>query len=465
MRALNFLADSFVFIIVQLLVFKVRLQSNLLNYIFNEPSFLGTGISGFYSYKPHFIGGSILFAVLGIIVGIYSGKIYLSVVESAQKAAIACGLWTIIYLFAALFFKIDPPISRSFVLLVGLIASIALICWKILLRQIIVKSSLTKHLESSALLVGDGEGKFIKRLAKNPIHGLTITESVVLANPHTTSAVDGTHFRKVSMDELEERICSKKFDVLLLAEHHMEPKTVSYLIQLCHRELVQFMMIPLFFEVMITGLHLKIVNGVPLVSLGRAPLDRFLNRLVKRLVDIVGAIVGLLIFGPVILLFSVLVFRESPGPVFYAQTRAGRGGKKFKMYKIRSMRLDAEKDHGPQWAKENDGRRLIIGSFMRSWNIDELPQFWNVLKGDMSLVGPRPERPVFIKEFKHRVGYYNLRHSVKPGITGWAAINGWRGNTDLDERIRFDLDYIEHWSLWFDFQIMILTFFRNKNAY
>jgi len=185
----------------------------------------------------------------------------------------------------------------------------------------------------------------------------------------------------------------------------------------------------------------------------------------KRLVDITGGLFGLVISAPVITAFALLVKMESPGAAFYRQVRVGRGGRPFHIIKIRSMRADAESENGAQWAEEDDARRLKIGALMREWNVDELPQFWNVLKGDMSLVGPRPERPEFTKDFKHSVEYYNVRHTVKPGMTGWAAVNGWRGNTDLNERIRFDLDYIERWSLIFDCYIMLLTFLRNKNAY
>jgi lipopolysaccharide/colanic/teichoic acid biosynthesis glycosyltransferase len=134
------------------------------------------------------------------------------------------------------------------------------------------------------------------------------------------------------------------------------------------------------------------------------------------------------------------------------------------MTKIRSMRLDAESGKA-QWAHENDPRRLRIGTFMRRWNLDEVPQFWNVLKGDMSLVGPRPERPELIEQFKFDIPHYNARLTCKPGISGWAQVNGWRGNTDLEERIRHDIWYVEHWSLWLDFKIMAMTFGRQKNAY
>ena len=166
----------------------------------------------------------------------------------------------------------------------------------------------------------------------------------------------------------------------------------------------------------------------------------------------------------IIAIFGALVYRESPGPIFYKQRRLGRDGRPFWCYKIRSMRLDAEAAGQVGWTKADDPRRLAIGAFMRKWNIDETPQFWNVLKGDMSLVGPRPERPELIHNFKEEIPHYNARHNIKPGITGWAQINGYRGDTDLNARIRCDLYYIENWNLMIDFQIMLLTLFRQKNA-
>jgi lipopolysaccharide/colanic/teichoic acid biosynthesis glycosyltransferase len=146
------------------------------------------------------------------------------------------------------------------------------------------------------------------------------------------------------------------------------------------------------------------------------------------------------------------------------QTRTGRNGRNFLMFKIRSMRTNAE-EKGAQWAKANDPRRLAIGAFMRKWNIDEIPQFWNVLKGEMSLVGPRPERPELIAQFKYKIPHYHARHTCLPGMTGWAQVNGWRGDTSLEERIRFDIWYVENWSVSLDFRIMFLTFVKHKNAY
>jgi lipopolysaccharide/colanic/teichoic acid biosynthesis glycosyltransferase len=181
-------------------------------------------------------------------------------------------------------------------------------------------------------------------------------------------------------------------------------------------------------------------------------------------IDIVGGTVGLLFSLPIIFIFGAIVYCESPGPIFYRQRRSGRNGKPFDIIKIRSMRLDAERDGKVGWTVQNDPRRLRVGAFMRRWNIDEVPQFWNVLKGEMSLVGPRPERPELVARFKHDVPHYNARHNAKPGITGWAQIHGLRGNTDLAERINYDVWYMENWSLILDFQIMAMTFLKRQNA-
>ena len=228
--------------------------------------------------------------------------------------------------------------------------------------------------------------------------------------------------------------------------------------------MVQFKVIPSYFQILVSGLHLETVGGIPVLGVSRLPLDRFVNILLKRVVDVIGAVFGLLIAVPVIVLFGFLVYRESPGPILYRQRRLGRNGVEFDILKIRSMKLDAEADGKAGWSTKDDPRRLKMGGFMRKWNVDELPQFWNVLKGEMSLVGPRPERPELIHNFKHEIPHYNARHNAKPGITGWAQVKGLRGDTDLGERISCDLWYLENWSIFLDFQILVMTFSHHKNA-
>jgi Undecaprenyl-phosphate glucose phosphotransferase len=209
------------------------------------------------------------------------------------------------------------------------------------------------------------------------------------------------------------------------------------------------------------------LDGLPVVGLRESP-HFGLNVVVKRGMDIILSSAALIFFSPLLLLCAVLVKLSSPGPVFYRQERCGLNGRKFHMLKFRSMRIDAEEKVGPVWAKKDDPRRTPIGALLRSTNLDEFPQLINVLKGDMSLVGPRPERPFFIQKFSRTVPNYMARHRVKAGITGWAQVHGWRGNTSLRKRVQYDLYYITHWTPWLDLRILWMTIFRgffDRNAY
>lgn len=219
----------------------------------------------------------------------------------------------------------------------------------------------------------------------------------------------------------------------------------------------------------LSGLSLSTVDvdGLPLVSLRENP-HFGLNVMFKRGMDILLSLVGLVLISPLLLGIAALIKLTSKGPVFYRQERCGLNGQSFQMLKFRSMKMDAEKETGAVWAIKNDDRRTILGTFLRSTSIDELPQLFNVLKGEMSLVGPRPERPVFIDKFRKTIPNYMARHSVKAGITGWAQVHGWRGNTSLRKRLQYDLYYITHWTPWMDIRILWMTIFKgmiHRNAY
>jgi Undecaprenyl-phosphate glucose phosphotransferase len=208
-------------------------------------------------------------------------------------------------------------------------------------------------------------------------------------------------------------------------------------------------------------------DGMPMIGLRESP-HFGLNIVVKRVMDIVLSLIALLLLSPLLALIAFLVKITSPGPIFFAQERCGLNGQTFKMLKFRSMRENAEKSTGAVWASKDDDRKTKLGTFLRKTSLDELPQLINVLLGDMSLVGPRPERPVFISKFVKTIPNYHARHAVKAGITGWAQVNGWRGNTSLRKRIQYDLYYITHWTPWLDLRILWLTIwhgFVNRNAY
>jgi Undecaprenyl-phosphate glucose phosphotransferase len=212
---------------------------------------------------------------------------------------------------------------------------------------------------------------------------------------------------------------------------------------------------------------IDLIKGLPVVSLHESPLSGS-GYVAKRLFDIVGAVVALLLFSPIMIFLSFFVPLSSRGPILYRQQRMGLDGKPFDILKFRSMPINAEAKTGAVWAQPSDQRATKLGSFMRKTSLDELPQLLNVLKGEMSLVGPRPERPFFVDQFRREIPGYMLRHKVKSGITGWAQVNGWRGDTSLEKRIECDLYYIQNWSIFLDAKIILMTFisgFINKNAY
>jgi exopolysaccharide biosynthesis polyprenyl glycosylphosphotransferase len=268
-----------------------------------------------------------------------------------------------------------------------------------------------------------------------------------------------------TLEELPEILERFGITSLVVSPRRIPSQALRDIALICSDAIVGLHMIPWSTEIWIDHLMVRVVGGVPVLDIRDLRHDRSINKILRRCVDIVGSIVGLILSAPVIAILYIIIKRESPGPVFYRQVRLGLHDKPFELIKLRSMRLDAEKEKGAVWTVENDPRRLKIGEFMRKWNLDELPQFWNILKGEMSLVGPRPERPEFVEKFRDTVHYYNLRHCCKPGLTGWAAVHGLRGNTSLEDRLSYDLYYIEHWSLLLDFKIMLMTLLPPRNAY
>jgi len=252
--------------------------------------------------------------------------------------------------------------------------------------------------------------------------------------------------------------------VALPPEQHVQ---MLELIETTSRECVDVKVVPDLLQVIALRARLEDLDGVPVININDVPLQGF-NTIVKRGIDVVISSGALALLSIPIGSIALVVKATSRGPVFYRQERMGLDGKTINIVKFRSMHHEAEKDTGPVWARENDPRVTVLGKFLRKSNLDELPQLWNVLRGDMSIVGPRPERPHFVEQFKHRIPQYMLRHKVKAGLTGWAQVNGWRGNTSIEKRIEYDLYYIENWSVRLDLKIMWLTLLRgffHKHAY
>ena len=269
-----------------------------------------------------------------------------------------------------------------------------------------------------------------------------------------------------TLSEVDEIIKRENIDHVYVALPLEEHVKMLGIVEATNRAGVDIHVVPDLLQFIALRARLENLDGVPIISLNDVPLRGF-NSVLKRAIDLAlsgTALVGLSI--PFAILAAVVKY-TSAGPVFYRQERMGLDGKAFDVYKFRSMNVGAEDDTGPIWARDDDPRCTRVGRWLRRLDLDELPQLLNVLKGDMSIVGPRPERPYFVEQFKHRIPQYMLRHKVKAGITGWAQVNGWRGNTSLEKRIEYDLYYIENWSVGLDIKIMWLTVLRGiqKHAY
>lgn len=308
-------------------------------------------------------------------------------------------------------------------------------------------------------------GEVVRRLVKSPWMGLQVaaffcTEAPVPgAKVYRVPVVDGT-------EEITTFVAREGIDQVWIAMPFKEEDKVKSLLYELRHSTVDIRYVPDLFGFRMMNHSLSEVAGLPVMDISVSPMDGT-NRITKALEDRVLALLILLLISPLMIFIAIGVKLSSPGPVFYRQERVGWNGKTFMMFKFRSMPVNVE-GSGVQWGGAKNKQVTPFGAFLRKSSLDELPQFINVLKGDMSIVGPRPERPMFVERFKDEIPDYMKKHLVKAGITGWAQINGWRGDTDLAKRIEHDLYYIENWSLWFDLRIILLTVFKgfiNKNAY
>jgi Undecaprenyl-phosphate glucose phosphotransferase len=262
-----------------------------------------------------------------------------------------------------------------------------------------------------------------------------------------------------TLGEIADIARRERIDHLYVALPLEEHAKLLDVMALTSREVIDVKVVPDLLQFIALRARLEDLDGLPIINVNDVPLQG-VHAWIKRAIDIVLSTATLIVLALPLALLAALVKGTSRGPMFYRQERMGLDGRAFTVFKFRSMYADAEESTGPVWARDDDPRTTPLGRWLRRFDLDELPQFWNVLRGEMSIVGPRPERPFFVEQFKHRIPQYMLRHKVKAGITGWAQVNGWRGNTSLEKRIEYDLYYIENWSVGLDIKIMWLTVIR-----
>ena len=378
--------------------------------------------------------------------------------------------WLMGFLVISFVFQMQPTISRLYIAWAVVDAMVLLVGWRMLFRHFLYVGGWAGLLKDRVLVVGwskeaEALAQQIERDPEHHPYEIVGCMSSARGQYHIAPPTSVTQLGEYG--SLRGMLDEHKPGMLMFADPQPESGELMHLTELCIRENVQFKLIPSFFQIFSSGLHLESISGVPVLGISKLPLDHFHNRLLKRAIDIVGALVGLAIAAPIVAVFGFLIYRESPGPIFYTQPRDGMGGRRFKIFKLRSMKLNADaKMTATSTVRtvKDDPRCLKVGKLMRRLNIDEVPQFWNVLIGDMSLVGPRPERSEDVVTLKDEITHYNARHYALPGLSGYAQVNGMRGNTDLHERSRYDLYYLENWSIWLDFQIILKTFFVRTGA-
>lgn len=365
-----------------------------------------------------------------------------------------------------LFREKDVEFSRLVFLYFGVLASALTIAQRSLLRSLLREVRRRGYNLRYMLIVGSGElaGAIAARIRMHRELGIQLIgclsrDGVERKGPRGLPIVG-------CYDDLGQTLRTMDIDQVVVAlpleDNHHLPAIMAQV----GDSLVDVKIVPDLFQFVSVGGAMEEFEGLPIISLQSSPIEG-INLVVKRGLDLAMASVLTVVLAPLMLLIALLVKLTSRGPVFYRQERVSVDGTRFTILKFRTMYTDAERE-GPRWATRGDNRVTPLGRVLRSTSLDELPQLFNVLRGDMSIVGPRPERPVFIDEFRRRVPRYMLRHKVPAGMTGWAQVHGWRGNTSIDKRIEFDLYYIENWSLLLDIKILVLTLFRgfrDRNAY
>jgi Undecaprenyl-phosphate glucose phosphotransferase len=333
------------------------------------------------------------------------------------------------------------------------------------------------------LIIGAGPlgKKFAKRIEENPYVGYKIIgfldDQIEINQKIADSKVIG------KINDLEDLILKNPIDNIFIALSAQQHNILD-IIDTCEKHGVKAKIIPDFstyfpsknYEDLINNIalilpsqpYLNMIDDIPIVDVRYVPLDNTFKKTQKRIFDFTLATLAIIFLSPIMIFTAIMVKITSPGPIIFKQERLGYNKQKFMMYKFRSMKVLDKEIEDTQWTNKNDPRRTKFGSFIRKTSIDEFPQFFNVFKGEMSLIGPRPERPIFVEKFRKEIPQYMIKHYVRPGMSGWAQVNGWRGNTSIKKRVEYDIYYVENWTMYLDIKIFIMTFingFTNKNAY
>ena len=406
-----------------------------------------------------------MYLILYAVFNVYSPKRVQTMKEEIGNIVKSNTMGLVIFIMA-LYMLHQPHFSRQMMFIFYVINNVAEIIFRNCIRWVLRKIRNRGFNQKHILLVGysrAAEG-YIDRIKTNPQWGYHIMgildDKVAVGTKYRGEQVIG----KIKL--LQNLLSENELDEIAITLGIAEYSKLEDIVAICEKSGVHTKFIPDYNNFIPTRPYTEDLLGLPVINIRRVPLNGGFNKFVKRVSDIVGSFLLIILFSPVMLAVALAVRFSSKGPVIYKQERVGLHNRNFVMYKFRSMKI--ERCDELHFTTQNDDRTTRIGRFIRRGSLDELPQLFNVLKGDMSLVGPRPERPEFVEKFREQIPRYMIKHQVRPGMTGWAQINGYRGNTSIRKRIEYDLYYIENWTFWFDIVILFQTIFKgfvNKNAF
>ena len=442
---------------------------------FKNPLFIIEG--GILTFKEYLRPAILILPI--ILVTFSAFKLYTpfrhkSFLEEVWNIITGCFVSMFIFFGCIYILKIQDY-SRTFSIVFIAISAIMIIIERGVVRRSLHSMRAKGYNQKHILIVGCSELtiRFLERINRNKQWGYNVVglvdDGIYMPNMDEKEKEIFSKIERIgSIDDLEEIFSKEHIDEVFITLNIKEYEKLGKIINKSEKYGIRTEIIPDYSKYIPARPYVEELDGLPVINIRYIPLDNLVNKFVKRTIDIIGSLVLIILFSPIMIGVAIFTKITSPGPIIFKQERVGLNNKIFTMFKFRSMKVQSKEEEKSEWTTENDPRKTKFGSFIRKTSLDELPQFFNVLIGDMSLVGPRPERPYFVDQFKDEIPKYMVKHQIRPGITGWAQVNGLRGDTSIEKRVEYDIYYLENWTFWFDIKILFLTVFKgfvNKNAY
>lgn len=427
-------------------------------------------IGGHLSYQSYLIFLLLaiepVYLILYFGFGLYKPRRTYKTAFSEATQIIKVNILALFVLITILFIIGQPNFSRILLFLLAVTGTFLGIIERFAVRSVLKRIRINNRNLKHILIVGDNDlaFTFARRIRNNPYLGYTV-RGFVGRSDHVGMEIEGSRVM-ASFSQLDQVLEKNSYDRVVLAIPLKYYYKINELVECCEKVGIKAEIIPDYIRYFPAQPSVDMVEDIPIINIRYVPLDDNFNKFLKFASDYVISIIAIIVTFPVMLIIAIAIKLTSPGPIIFKQERIGYNGKPFMMYKFRSMKVQNPNEEKSEWTTRDDPRKTEVGDFIRKTSIDELPQFFNVLKGDMSVVGPRPERPYFVNQFKESIPKYMVKHQVKPGLTGWAQIHGYRGDTSIDMRIHYDIEYVENWHMGLDLGIMIKTILKkNPNAY